>query len=258
MRRLGVDVTRYRTSPYEYLLNRPRYQETIVSLQGHRFRVADAASFYWSHREIFIDEIYRFPARNDRPVILDCGSNYGTSIVYFKSLYPGAQVTGIEADPDVFALLQDNLSVRGLDDVVLHDRALSATNAPVTFRREGADSGHVVHGTDGSTDPRLVVVDSMTLDELIVGPVDFLKMDIEGAETDVLASSRRLADVDRLFVEYHSFEDQPQTLGRLLELLNDQGFRVYAHTQYCSSRPLVESESRSGMDLQLNLFAKRH
>ena len=82
---LGLKITKFTRSGFEYLLETKRYEKHIVNLGGVPFHIADSHSFYYNHREIFIDEIYRFKSDNNRPVILDFGSNYGTSIVYFKS-----------------------------------------------------------------------------------------------------------------------------------------------------------------------------
>ena len=43
-------------------------------------------------REIFVDAQYLFQADNDRPFIIDCGSNIGMAILFFKSLYPQARI----------------------------------------------------------------------------------------------------------------------------------------------------------------------
>ena len=58
-------------------------------------------------------------------------------------------------------------------------------------------------------------------------------------------------------VEYHSFADAPQRLHKVLDRLAEAGFRYYAQTQFCPARPLVEDSNHLGMDLQLNIFAKR-
>ena len=103
----------------------------------------------------------------------------------------------------------------------------------------------------------VLTLPTIVLDELLTQSVDFLKIDIEGAETDVLAASRRLDCVSQLMVEYHSFADAPQELPRLLNTLAQAGFRYYVQTQYCPRQPLVKATAHLGMDLQLNIFAKR-
>jgi hypothetical protein len=67
----------------------------------------------------------------------------------------------------------------------------------------------------------------------------------------------KLGMVQQMFIEYHSFKQAPQTLGRLLDTLSGAGFRYYIHHQFCSPTPLTLETVQLGMDLQLNIFAKR-
>ncbi len=88
--------------------------------------------------------------------------------------------------------------------------------------------------------------------------IDFLKMDIEGAEVDVLMHcGNELKNVSNLFVEYHSYADQPQRFNDLTGILTEAGFRYQIHTQFASKSPLCQRELQLGMDLQLNVFAYR-
>lgn len=251
---LGVKSAPAPVTPYEHLLTLPRYQEVTVELLGRPFRVADPLSFYWSYREIFQEGIYRFETTNPRPVIVDCGSNYGTSVVYFQATYPEAEITAVEADPRVFALLSSNLDQVQGAPVRRLNQAVSDSDAPVSFHHEGADSGRI-HPL--GNDAQVFEVPAVKLDELISRPIDFLKMDIEGAETAAICSAENLDNVQQMFIEFHSFADAEQTLSDVLEKLKSSGFRYYIQTQFCSPRPLTEPETYLGMDLQLNIFARK-
>jgi Methyltransferase FkbM domain len=89
------------------------------------------------------------------------------------------------------------------------------------------------------------------------GRVDFLKLEIEGAEVDVLLDCADvLPNVRNVFVEYHSFATEEQRLDELLTLLKTSGFRVYIQTAICPPQPFVATPSHLGMDLQLNVFAR--
>ena len=252
--RLGLQIKRQPRHPFPKLRGVPRYQEREVQLRGRPFRVSDVPSFLASYREIFQEELYRFDTSNVAPVIVDCGANYGVSVRCLKQLYPNSQVTAVEADPRIFAILQGNLRAADLSDLKLLNRAVSGSREPVTFHSEGADAGRIHEHAGASL---TTTVASVTLDELIDGPVDFLKIDIEGAEVATLRRCTKLNDVAQMFVEYHSFTSEPQELAELLAIFADSGFRYYIHTQYCSPRPLTLDRDYMGMDMQFNIFAKR-
>jgi hypothetical protein len=63
--------------------------------------------------------------------------------------------------------------------------------------------------------------------------------------------------VKNIFVEYHSFAGQPQTLGKLLQILIDAGFRFHLHPMSSAQKPFIEVKSHLGMDLQVNIFGYR-
>lgn len=240
--------------PSQHLLFVPRYAPRKELLLGHPFVIADGPSFYFSYRELFENEIYRFQAETEEPRIIDCGANCGQSVVYLRTLYPRARVTAIEADPKIFAILKQNMASRGWSDVELIHGAVSAERGTVTFHHEGADSGRIHRLSESN---QAFDVPTTPLDDLLCEPVDFLKIDIEGAETEALCASRRLHLVRQLFVEHHSFADETQSLHRVLAKLQDEGFRYYLQTQFCAERPLVERTEHLGMDLQMNVFATR-
>ena len=242
-------------NPYGFLRRMPRYIETEITLLEKPFIVPDGLSFYCSYSEIFLDLIYRFKIDTPAPRIIDCGANCGTSVAYFKQLYPFSRITAVEADPAIFQILSRNVDNLGMADVWLIARAVWHLPRSASFHCEGADGGRI-QCFDGAQS--VVDVPTISLDELIGDDqIDFLKMDIEGAEVDVLNSAKRLDQVNRIFVEYHSFREQPQRLTEMLNVLDRAGFRHYLQTQFCPPQPLIDTKDRLGMDLQLNVFGIR-
>jgi len=253
-KKFGITINKYPSSGFEYLLNKKRYENQTINLLGSSFDIADSLSFYYSHREIFIDEIYKFQTETKTPNIIDCGSNYGTSLVFFKNLYPNAKIIGIEADPNIFNMLRKNINHRNYQDISLINKAVSNKKGLVKFFSEGADGGRI-HKMDESK--KLFEVETITLDDIIHEYIDFIKMDIEGSETDAICSIKKIDYVDKIFIEYHSFVDQKQNLDKLLNFLRNNEFRYFIQTQFCSKKPFIDTDVQLGMDLQLNIFAKR-
>ncbi len=77
-------MPRLRNSDIRLLVTSAANEHVKAKLGGCPFEIADP---YWdlrSYQEILIDEIYKFEAETDSPLILDCGANIGFSVVYFK------------------------------------------------------------------------------------------------------------------------------------------------------------------------------
>ncbi len=231
----------------------PRYNRGVTSLFGPGFEFVDSASFLFIHHELFHKHAYEFQTDRPAPRIIDGGANVGLSLVYFKKLYPESTVLAFEADPLIHSVLTANVASLGLKGVTLRNEALWDQPGSVRFLSDHADAGRVGDGDTG------VEVPSLLLQEVLDQPVDLLKLDIEGAEYRVLKTAQEsLAQVDRLFVEYHSHTDKPQELAGLLQVLADSGFRYYI-TAPCvySPKPLLRRESYHGFDMVLNVYGVR-
>jgi hypothetical protein len=90
--------------------------------------------------------------------------------------------------------------------------------------------------------------------------IDFLKIDIEGAEIDVLPDCSDVIDrVQHLFVEFHAYIGQSQALAKVIEVIEKAGFRYYIDTNQHRKAPFVNHRYRNNnvMDLQLNISAWR-
>jgi FkbM family methyltransferase len=232
----------------------PRYQAATTNLLGAPLETPDGASFVEMYGEIFEQAIYAFSARNPVPYIIDGGANIGLTILYFKKLYPQCQIVGFEPDQAIFNILQKNINASTLDGVKLVCRALSATEQPLRFKTEGSYAGRLARSEDEGEDR----VETTRLRRFLQRPVDLLKLNIEGAETEVLVDCQDLLmNVENVALEYHSFASEAQTLDRILSLLSKAGFRWHIRPSRSAPQPLLKREVLLGMDLQLYLFAFR-
>ena len=148
-------------------------------------------------------------------VVLDCGANVGA--VTGPLAETGATVHAFEPDPFAFAKLSER--VAGMDNVVLHNAAVGVAAGSVRLMRaayfddnpmSGSVKSTIITGgrnideTDGAT----ISVTMIALPDLLreiaakMGEVAFLKMDIEGAELDLLEhmQTHGLFDLVRLTV----------------------------------------------------------
>lgn len=195
----------------------PRRQPGRLMIGSRVLRYADLHSVYYQGRQIFGERIYDFTCATDSPVILDCGAHVGLASLAFKERYPAARIRAFEADPAIAAMCVDNLREFGFPDVAVTAAAVWNNTAGVRFATSSDDAGHVAGG--GGTVPSIRLKDVIS-----AGPVDLLKLDVEGAEFAVLADcGDALRGVARLIVEVHAFREG--SVGGLLALLEAQRFR---------------------------------
>jgi FkbM family methyltransferase len=229
-----------------------------TDILGSPLMLVDGLSFSYSYHEIVQRRIYDFETTSQHPRIIDGGANIGLAVLFFKHRYPTSRVIVFEADAAIFQVLQTNIRAFKCEGVSLVNKALWSKDSKVTFLREGADAGRLALEKEAVGD-RTVQVDAIRLAPYLeCGITDFLKLDIEGAEYEVLSDcAASLINVRNIFLEYHSFAHKPQRLDEILRILRETGFRVQIHTQFASQQPLLRTETQCQMDLQLNIFGRR-
>ncbi|HST29885.1 MAG TPA: FkbM family methyltransferase [Chthoniobacterales bacterium] len=136
-------------------------------------------------------EYYVPPALKPR-VIVDIGSNIGSSIIYFHHRFPGAKIFGFEPHPDTFDVLQKN--VGNLTGVSVFNYALGATEERIDVPADKVHfGGFKIRGRFKVRGPaETVACQVRRLDDVLreneVSQIDLIKIDCEGAEADVFST----------------------------------------------------------------------
>ena len=232
----------------------PRYTEVKTELIGHEILIPDNASYLFMKKEIFNEEIYNFNNENSQPYIIDGGANIGLASIYFKLKYPNSNIIAFEPDEKIYNILQFNIKSFNLKKIKLINKGLWNENTKLSFKSEGADGGLISDVNNQTLSD--CVVEVLSLKPFLNKKVDFLKLDIEGAETTVLKDIRsELNLVDRIFVEYHSFIAQEQTLNEIIDILTKAKFRLHISSPGLTSKsPFVNISTYNNMDMQLNIY----
>ncbi len=124
----------------------------------------------------------------------------------------------------------------------------------------GADGGHIAEFADEVTEEKVkVTVPVKRLRDYLHEPCSMLKVDIEGAETDVLKDCADLLhNVENIFIEHHSFVDQPQKLSDFFAVLENAGFRIHIQGENPAVQPFIHRPVYNAKDLRLDVFAFRN
>ncbi|MFH2085929.1 MAG: FkbM family methyltransferase [bacterium] len=154
----------------------------------------NAEEFRILKREIFGRNDYYVELESDNPVIVDAGAYIGDTTLYFKQLYPNARIIALEPFPHSFEILKKNVEENQLTGVELVQSALAPKSGEVILHADisGHDwfttVSHIKSGWDKRQKTQELKVRGVSLSEVVVGPIDLLKMDIEGMEVSVLKS----------------------------------------------------------------------
>lgn len=238
---LGSLVTYYRVNhPSSRRGELPRTVELrIRQLHGRpvtiRTRGTDA-------RVVFDAFVHRFhlPPEGTVPprgpsLVFDLGSNIGCTMAHLACVYPDASIVGVELDADNAAICRKNIAPWS-GRCELREAAVWSEDGRIEYEHvDGAEDGFSVtkRSNDGRGElrrARAVSID--TLLEETCGPermVDYMKIDIEGAERDVLRSNTAWASRVRCIkVELHGGYTSEQCIADLERL----GFRATEDTHH--------------------------
>lgn len=168
--------------------------------------------------------LYHLPPSSLPPnaTILDLGANIGLTAVHYAVLAPTAHIVAVEMDPDNAALARRNVEP-WRDRIEIVTAAVWWESGTIVYSAPpGLEFGfHIATSADEHTRTGRAI----TVGELVetYGRIDFLKMDIEGAEREVLVRAADWAgDVDTIKVETHG----DYTADRCARDLEALGFRT--------------------------------
>jgi FkbM family methyltransferase len=207
-----------------------------------------AGEAHYLFHEVFTHDDYLvgLPALRPDCVVVDAGANIGLFSLRIARAHPGARLIAVEPAPETCALLRHNLADAGITEVEVVQAALGERTGRTTltvFRHLPANSTDRPQQKPpqweasvraSETDPAVadehlatdqVEVDVVRLSDVLPdgGPIDLLKVDVEGGELDVLRGVDA-ADWPRIAQVVAEVHDIDGRLAAVLDLLRDQGF----------------------------------
>jgi len=184
--------------------------------------------------EIYHDEIYEeiFNVKNSK-VVLDVGAHVGLFTVKArKAVGNDGLVVAIEPEPKNAALLSENVKKHGFKNVVVVTKAAGNHKGKVKLYVSPGSRGHSLLPIR----PSSIDVDMDTLDNIAAGlglaKVDFIKIDVEGAELDVLKGAEKILrkpNVKLAIAAYHPLPDGSSELQKISSYLKSKGMKIWTN-----------------------------
>src|SRR3989344_5102092 len=210
----------------EKYFGKGRKQETVF---GFKIFFYDYETFVALFESIFIEHEYYFKSNKQSPRIIDLGSNIGLTVLYFKILYPKSEIQAFEPDPQTFEVLKKNVRINKIRNVKLFDIALSRKKGDAYFYIDSKNPGSLMMSLNKKRFGRnRIKVKTDLLSNYIPKQLDLLKMDVEGAEEQIIIEisiTKALRKIKYMIFEYHHHIDLDQdSFSKTLRLLEREGF----------------------------------
>lgn len=201
------------------------------TLQGI-FWNGDIDNYFLGHQfeEMYKSRIYDsfFRGKQDL-VVFDVGANIGM-FTYYASRY-SKEIHAIEPSKDHLQVLSSMIEFNKLTDkVIIHPYALSNKDGMAEFHHNENKTMYSLSGAVNNTNETELVI-TKRLDTILfdnnIEHIDFMKLDVEGAEFDILGSdsfTNAAPKIGALVVELHQWAGRnPHQAVEALEL---RGFKV--------------------------------
>jgi FkbM family methyltransferase len=149
--------------------------------------------------------------KNAKNYIIDAGAQAGFFSLYARALNPGVKIIAIEPDEENLIAMENNFSQNNIKDVEIVSSALAGTRSVRDFFVSQDFHDHSLNKNLVKKIARKVKVQGLTFNDICekykINQIDLFKMDIEGAEYEVLnsLSQNDWDKINSVVLEYHDY-----------------------------------------------------
>lgn len=179
------------------------------------------------------------PYVRNASVILDVGAHVGSHTVIYKHLNPGATIYAFEPQKMLFDLLCYNVNKNSLEGVFCFNNAVGESNYNAQLNPYSTDGENnmqpIEYGSSntynlaglqigvGGEDVSVISLDTMGIDSC-----DFIKLDVEGYEPNVLLGARALIERSRPVISFEvNYKKSPNIKESSASILESMGYTCH-------------------------------
>ncbi|HNX11124.1 MAG TPA: FkbM family methyltransferase [bacterium] len=160
--------------------------------------------------------------------IVDAGAHIGAWSAYAALLSPKAKVYALEPEKGNLSQLKETIKKNKLKTVKIIDQALAGQTGPRKLQIASDSINHTLLPLDSQEPGKTVSAISLAdfLSKTKIKEIDFLKMDIEGGEYELLDAwqAADFSKIKNIILEYHKIENRD--FKELESRLRENGFSV--------------------------------
>jgi len=167
--------------------------EKYIFRNGMELRFEDKAVAEHIFDEIFINNCYHIPKGLDMDTIIDVGANIGFFSHYAIMKYKNAKIYSVEPDQRNYKVLNNNIRLNNYEKrIITYNNAMFSGKAKdVSFFQSKHNSGwSSLYKEEGAKDGNEITIKTISMSEFLqknnIEKINFLKLDVEGAEYDII------------------------------------------------------------------------
>lgn len=184
----------------------------------------------WTIKEVFVNNDYRIKPSKQPKIIIDIGANIGAFSILAASKMPNAKIFSLEPLKGAFQQLKENISINRFGkQIVPQKMAVYKEEKTIKLYDTGRSGLSSIYRT--RNEEKFELIKSTTLEKIFeknkIKTCDYLKIDCEGAEYDILSNCPRsvFKKIKMISLEFHEMTSE-QNHHSLIKILNNNDFRT--------------------------------
>lgn len=232
-----IRASRLLKNPFQFILDYcGLYNGKLYNIEtktNHKYQIRGGTSDRFIFCENYIFNHYftmgQYISQGD--TVVDIGANIGCFAIQ-AGYYNPKVIYAIEPSPDNYNMLKKNISLNNPNNISTHEMAIGPHNGTIKlYKHQIKGAFHSIYANvDGRSQTEYWSVKVKTLEEFFnehnIETCDYLKMDCEGAEHDILASTNMdlFKRIDRIALEVHNIDGN--FIEAIIEKLTKLGYKV--------------------------------
>ena len=171
---------------------------------------------------------------NKNDIVIDVGAHIGLFTLYASQFCTEGKIYSFEPMKENYELLSENIKLNNLKQVETFNLAVSNSNQKIKLYINDDESGHSMFSESTHT----ITVNSISLkkffDQNNIQHCNFLKLDCEGSEYEIIKylPISYLQKIDKMVIEYHMADSNPELLVELKKNLSKNNFKIETKTLF--------------------------
>ncbi len=252
-----------------------------VSVQGHEMYLDSSDSLRLSTNDVFEPYTTEVIKQNisSGDLVIDIGANIGYfTLIMAKGITENGKVFSFEPEPKNFELLKKNVEINNYSNVILEKKAIgNKTGIAKLYLADKKNnifySGmHRIFRSDlvsqilNPVSINIIKLDDYLQDLKFIKKIRLIKIDVEGAEFDVLKGMNKILDENKeieIVMEFSSenLEDYGSNAYDVVDFLMNKGFKLSVINEVekrmeevTGIKEIIDSEAKK---IGLNIFCSR-
>lgn len=234
-KRMSAEGKKILKGRFPYFLSKVAPKNTKINIglkNGLQFIVRAKTMDKSILKEVWITKIYdKYGIRVEKgDTVIDIGAQIGFFSIYAAELSQTGNVYAFEPFIENFQMLENHKKINKKDNLFVYNVGVSDKEGAQTLylSPDNNTGGHSLYLKKNDSNKKIEIQtirlnDFCEKEQLL--KIDFLKLDCEGAEFDILKSNEAiLAKVDKIIMECHPYDDN--TVDDMVKLLERNGFSI--------------------------------